>query len=561
MRDPTDHAPTRSGETDATLMTPPLRRDPSTNSGGDAAQVGGARAGAQTSNGATSQPLAGRYQLLERIAVGGMASVWRARDEILDRTVAVKLLHEHLALDEGFRARFHREAVTAAKLTHPHVVNLYDTGTQGESVFLVLELVEGQTLRDLIRSHGRIEPGIAASICHDVARALAYSHDLGLVHRDVKPANILLGNDGAVKVTDFGIAKADTADDLTRTGMVLGTAAYVAPEQVLGHPVDGQADQYALGCVLYEALAGVQPFRGETAVVTAALRLEREVPLLRDLSPDVPPALEAVVARATAREPADRFPSLDALADALVPFVDTDPNHTAALLAAHPPGAVRAEPTPSDGTPRPAAGRRARRGLPAAVLALVLLAGAIAAFLGGLLTRGEEEPPVPERAPVLELDETDLSAFDPQVGDGENEELLANLLDGDPTTYWQTEGYEGQSFENYNKNGVGFMVDLGEPMLVEAVELQAELPGVDVELRLANQRPTRIAGTRLVTSEDEAAGQLDLRPLGGPEPARYVLVWLPDSLPEPSDLPGNREGYHYAVFDDLRIRAVPDDEA
>ena len=420
MTKSTDQATSQHRDADATLMTPPLphtRQDGHGRPGdvGDpshaAPRSGAVRAGARV--------LVGRYELQQRIAVGGMAGVWRARDVVLDRIVAVKLLHEHLAVDEGFRERFRREAVTAAKLSHPHIVNLYDTGTDGEDAFLVLELVEGQTLRDLVASLGRLEPGLAAAIGEKIARALGYAHERGLVHRDVKPANILLGDDAAVKITDFGIAKADQHGDLTNTGMVLGTAAYVAPEQVLGRPVTGQADQYALGCVLYEALSGAQPFKGETAVVTAALRLEREVPPLRQLSPDVPPGLEAIVARATAREPQDRFPSLGALADALGPFVDADTNRTAALLAAHPTSDRRPSPTPtpSEGLSAPAwraRRRRVRNALPATVAALVMLAAAAVAVLGGVLDRAEDGPDATSSlAPEVLLTEDNLAVFDP----------------------------------------------------------------------------------------------------------------------------------------------------
>ncbi|HWB71740.1 MAG TPA: protein kinase, partial [Egibacteraceae bacterium] len=276
--------------------------------------------------------LAGRYRLEERIASGGMAAVWRARDEVLARTVAVKILHDHLAADDAFRERFRREAIAAAKLTHANVVGLYDTGRDGHWVYLVMEFVDGVTLKDVISDVGWLEPGQAAAIGEKVARALAYAHDRGLVHRDVKPANILVAGDGTVKVADFGIAKAEEGEgDLTRTGMVLGTAAYVSPEQVLTQPVDGRADQYALACCLYEALTGQQPFRGESALATAALRLERDPPPPRSLRVDIPRELDAVVRQAMARSPDQRFESADTLADALAAFADADADGPAAL--------------------------------------------------------------------------------------------------------------------------------------------------------------------------------------------------------------------------------------
>ncbi|MBW3602963.1 MAG: protein kinase, partial [Actinobacteria bacterium] len=269
--------------------------------------------------------LGDRYALLERVASGGMATVWRAHDEVLDRLVAVKILHDHLAVDDAFRARFRREAISAAKLTHPNVIGLYDTGRDGDDVYLVMEYVDGPTLLELMRARGTLSYGQTARIGEAVARALAYAHARGVVHRDVKPANILMGRDGAVKVADFGIAKAEEAvEDLTGSGMVLGTAAYVAPEQILGDQVAGAADQYALGVVLYESLTGRQPFKGESAVATAARRLEHDPEPLRSLRSDVPEGLADAITRAMARDPADRFPSTAGLAAALAVYADPD---------------------------------------------------------------------------------------------------------------------------------------------------------------------------------------------------------------------------------------------
>lgn len=282
-------------------------------------------------SGDAGRVLSGRYELRRRVGSGGMASVWEATDQVLARSVAVKLLHEHLADDEAFRERFRREAIAAARLAHANIVGLYDTGTDAEQEFLVMEYVEGVTLRDLIAGTDGLPSGPAATIACKIGQGLAYAHSRGLVHRDVKPANILIGDDGGMKITDFGIAKADHGDDLTSTGMVLGTAAYVAPEQILAEAIDGQADQYALACVLYESLTGKQPFRGDTAVATAAARLERETPSVRSIQPEIPIGLDAIVARGMARDPRERFPSVGDFSDALLSFVDADTDRTAAL--------------------------------------------------------------------------------------------------------------------------------------------------------------------------------------------------------------------------------------
>ncbi len=208
----------------------------------------------------TGRLIGGRYRLDRLIATGGMAQVWEATDETLARKVAVKLLHPHLAADESFVERFRREAVAAARLSHPAIVSIYDTCSDGDVEAIVMELVHGSTLREYLNEHGALEPGQAVAILAEVADALDTAHRSGVVHRDIKPANILLSTDGRVLVADFGIAKAGS--DLTATNTTLGTAKYLAPEQVEGGAVDARTDVYALGVVLYEALCGRAPFVG-----------------------------------------------------------------------------------------------------------------------------------------------------------------------------------------------------------------------------------------------------------------------------------------------------------
>jgi eukaryotic-like serine/threonine-protein kinase len=257
-----------------------------------------------------------RYRLGERIAGGGMGSVYRAVDGNLGRQVAVKVLRRELADDPTFLERFRREARAAAALSHPGVAGVYDYGELGGSAFIVMELVEGETLAERIAAIGRLPFTEAFAIGEQVARALAAAHAHGLVHRDVKPANVLLGPGGA-KVTDFGIAKAATAATLTRTGMVLGSANYVAPEQAQGDPVGPAADQYSLGCVLFEAVTGRTPYTGANPVAIATQHVSSPVPDPRGDLPDLPAPAADLIRRALAKHPADRFPSATALADAL----------------------------------------------------------------------------------------------------------------------------------------------------------------------------------------------------------------------------------------------------
>ena len=517
--------------------------------------------------------LGGRYELTERIANGGMASVWRAYDDVLARTVAVKLLHDHLAADEAFRERFRREAIAAAKLTHPNVVSLYDTGSEGDRVYLVMEYVDGATLREVIADLGSMAAGQAANIGEKIARALDYAHERGLVHRDVKPANILIGDDGAVKVADFGIAKAEEHDgDLTKTGMVLGTAAYVAPEQITGaSPVDGRADQYALGCMLYEALTGRQPFKGETAVATAAQRLESQPTALRALRADIPRGLDTIVMRAMARDPEDRFASLGEMADALSAFADADTSHTAALpLAtahratttgrAQPPPAQRVAVAPPEPARRDSFLRTEGRWLIPVIVLIVVAGGLLAAavssgfFDPGQLTGGpdaaEEEQPGAEQPQPQPLDIAEVSAFDPGGDGSENDSQLPALLDDDEATIWRSETYETPDFGGFPKDGIGFTVDLGDPAQVAAVALGVASDGLNFEVRVADEVSDDVGAWERVAAESDASGTVEVQ-LDQPVAARYVLIWITGPLPD--------AGGYRAELSSITVLGAPED--
>ena len=242
----------------------------------------------------------GRYRLERRLGGGGMAEVHLARDVELDRPVAVKLLAEHLAEDAELRERFVREARIAARLAHPNVVAVYDAGDEDGTPFIVMECVEGETLADLLRREGPLDPDRAVGLARQACAGLAHAHAAGLVHRDVKPGNLLLRRDGMLKVADFGIARAAETTRLTLAGTILGTAAYLAPEQATGEEVTPAADVYSLGAVLYECLAGRPPRRVESL---ADLDPEQPITPLRDVAPAVPQELEDAVMHALARRP------------------------------------------------------------------------------------------------------------------------------------------------------------------------------------------------------------------------------------------------------------------
>jgi serine/threonine-protein kinase len=267
----------------------------------------------------TGRTLGGRYRLVAPIARGGMAEVWEGYDDVLSRAVAVKVLQPHLAADGVFLERFRREAVTAARLTHPGIVATFDTGLDSGAAYIVMELVRGRNLRQLLSDHGRIEPWQAVAVARQISDALAYAHQAGLVHRDVKPANILLVEDEwgsiRVKVTDFGIAKAGaaTGGDLTRTGIVLGTPKYLSPEQIKGGDPDPRADIYSLGVVLFEMLTGTAPYVGDTDMATALAHLNDKVPHPGARVKGIPSSLDRLVVDLLAKNPDRRVPTASVL--------------------------------------------------------------------------------------------------------------------------------------------------------------------------------------------------------------------------------------------------------
>jgi eukaryotic-like serine/threonine-protein kinase len=254
-----------------------------------------------------------RYKLLKRVGDGGMAIVYQAHDLILDRIVAVKILRSEFSNDEQFIKRFHREAESATSLNHPNIVSIYDVGEEEDTYFIVMEYVEGKTLKDLIKEQGRIPIEQSLSIMKQITSAITHAHDHHIIHRDIKPHNILLNRDGEAKVTDFGIAMAMTSATITHTNSVLGSVHYFSPEQARGGITNEKSDIYSLGIVLYEMVTGELPFSGESPVTVALKHLQEEVKSPKAINPFIPQSIENIIYKALAKDPFHRYGSVDEL--------------------------------------------------------------------------------------------------------------------------------------------------------------------------------------------------------------------------------------------------------
>ncbi|MEZ5171504.1 MAG: Stk1 family PASTA domain-containing Ser/Thr kinase [Acidimicrobiia bacterium] len=359
---------------------------------------------------------ANRYQLQREIARGGMAEVYLARDDLLDRPVAVKVLSAEYARDPSFVERFRREAQSAAGLNHPDIVAIYDWGQEQGTYFIVMEYVAGHTLRDVLKTEGVLSPERSAGLAAEIAAALDYAHRAGVVHRDIKPGNVLVDSDGSAKVTDFGIARADTGEALTQTGSVMGTATYFSPEQAQGLAVDGRSDVYSLGVVLYEMVCGVTPFQGENPVSVAYQHVRETPPPPSEHRLDIPPDLEAIIMACLSKEPDQRYQSAHDLREDLLRFLRGRPPLAAPLAlaaAAAGAGAATTVANPAVAEALPAADeekdwKKSRRWWVFTVL-LLLLGGGIW-LIWSLSSSGGEATPLVEVPDVTDMTEEEAVA-------------------------------------------------------------------------------------------------------------------------------------------------------
>ena len=517
-------------------------------------------------SGTGARVLGGRYRLERPLAFGGVAEVWTATDIVLDRKVAVKLLRADFAADPMVVERFRREAVAAARLNHPNIVNVFDTVNENGLEAVIMELVPGRSLRQLLDDEGRLSIADTVHIGIALSDALDAAHRGGLVHRDVKPANILITPAQRVLLTDFGIATAvGRTNDITLDNVMVGTAKYLSPEQVLGVPTDPRSDLYSLGVVLHECLTGQVPFDAETDAATALARLQRPVRPVRTLRPGVPRALDDLISSCLTRSPDGRPASAAVVRDALVRMDGTDTDDGRVI--------VSRDPTPS-GAPRPTelasgpdtsggeSGGRARQpGRWTVAVVLVLLLG-VAALIAGALLRGpanalthvvrssqssgpttaepaSEPPPAitspdptgnvttPSTTTKLNQPNSMIGAveFDPPPGDGaEHPGQLGLLSDGNPATEWTTVCYDNNQL--LPKKGVGLVFELRDPTSGHNLEIVSKTNGWAATVYVSAVPGDALAswGAPVSVGKDIPAGVAGF-PLGSSS-SRYVLVWF-----------------------------------
>jgi serine/threonine-protein kinase len=478
--------------------------------------------------------LSGRYRLDAQIGAGGMSTVYRAFDTVLERQVAIKLMHREIASDSDQLERFRREARAVAQLNHPYVVGVIDAGEDDGTPYIVFEYVEGETLKDRIRRFGRLQVGEAVAYAIEIARALGAAHDHQIVHRDVKPQNVLIDEEGTAKVTDFGIARSLTEEGLTADGRVLGTTDYVSPEQALGQDVGPQSDLYSLGVVLFEMLTGDVPFHGENQVAVAMKHVREELPDVQMRRPEVSSALASVVDRATAKDLDRRYGSDRELI--------SDLEDVLAIETARSGQATGEATTVLRTLPK-----HARRRLPLRMrhpvrllVALALIGAGVAVALilaadrtqhGAQATRNIPTPKNTDLVPIS-LGQSNAKDYDP-LGDNKSEHpTQAKLVvDGETSTSWTTETYEGNTLGS--KAGVGIYVVADPSVAARQIQILSPTKGWDGAVYVAKSGPPdSIEGwTRLGTIKAaKASSRLGLDT--ATNRYRYYLVWITKLPPE-----------------------------
>ena len=491
--------------------------------------------------------LSGRYKLEAKLGSGGMSTVYLARDTTLDRQVAVKVMHREMSEQADQLERFREEARAVAKLSHPNVVAVIDAGEDGGHPYIVFEYVEGETLKQRINRVGALDPQEALAYAIEVARGLTVAHARNMVHRDIKPQNVLIDAEGRAKLTDFGISRQLEQDGMTATGRVLGTTDYVAPEQAMGHPVDQRSDIYSLGVVLYEMLVGQVPFHADSQVGVAMKHVNEELPDVQQRRPELSAAAAMVVERATAKDPDQRYQRVGELIDDLSTALEVEAaragsttGEATSVLEAVPPAE------------RKLGGGGSRRSW-LAIAALVLLAAAVLAAVeligsgngpgGGGALNGKGSS-------VALAGATD---YDPD-GDGEEDPgTVSFAVDGDPSsTAWSSEHYDSDTFAGTKTGenpGVGLYVTAKSTSRPTEMIVKTPTPGWDAQIFAAASGPPQELSEwgepvgDVVDAQESEEVDLHLA-----SPAKYFLIWFNKASPA-----RDQEGRYQVEISDVKL--------
>jgi len=491
--------------------------------------------------------LSGRYQLEAKLGSGGMSTVYLARDTTLDRSVAVKVMHREMSEQADQLERFRQEARAVAKLSHPNVVAVIDAGEDGGHPYIVFEYVEGETLKQRINRVGALDPQEALAYAIEVARGLTVAHNRNMVHRDIKPQNVLIDSEGRAKLTDFGISRQLEQDGMTATGRVLGTTDYVAPEQAMGHPVDQRSDIYSLGVVLYEMLVGQVPFQADSQVGVAMKHVNEELPDVQQRRPELSAAAAMVVERATAKDPDQRYQQVGELIDDLSTALEVEAaragsttGEATSVLEAVPPAERKL-----------GGGGGGRRSWLAIALLLLLAAGALAAVQLIGTGNGGGGGALKGKGSAVAL--SGASDYDPE-GDGEEDpETVSFAVDGDPTTTaWSSEHYDSDTFAGTKSGenpGVGLYVTAKSTTRPAEMIVKTPTPGWDAQIfAAASGPPEELSEWGEPVGDVVDAGETEEVELHLGSPAKYFLVWFNKAAPA-----RDQEGRYQIEISDVKL--------
>ena len=488
--------------------------------------------------------LSGRYKLEAKLGSGGMSTVYLANDGTLDRAVAVKVMHREMSEQPDQLERFRQEARAVAKLSHPNVVAVIDAGEDSGHPYIVFEYVEGETLKQRIARLGALDAQEALAYAIEIARGLTVAHARNMVHRDIKPQNVLIDAEGRAKLTDFGISRQLEQDGMTATGRVLGTTDYVAPEQAMGHPVDPRSDIYSLGVVLYEMLIGQVPFHADSQVGVAMKHVNEELPDVQQRRPELSAAAALVVERATAKDPGERYQEVGEMIDDLSTALEVEAAR-AGSTTGEATSVLDAVPPPKRKLSGP--GRRSWAGI---VLLILVAGGALLAvkFIG---EGGGGGGALKDKGSTVAI--SSATDYDPQ-GDGEEvPSTVGFAVDGNPTgTAWSSEHYDSDTFAGTKTGpdpGVGLYLTTKSVVTPAKMVIRTPSPGWDAQIfAAASGPPSELAEWGEPVGEVANAGSTVEVDLGLTAPAKYFLIWFNKAAPA-----RDQEGRYQVEISDVKL--------